>query len=383
MFDVRLLRRAILLGLLCYAGAWGYRIYLKKYYTWLPAYIVWALTPSEAAGGPTHIFLLCTDHYEPGRYYGHVERWVNEYPAFANQHRDANGRPVQHTWFYPIEQPIDRNVDGLKKLVTGGFGEVELHLHHGNDTMDSARQRFQTGIAWLQRWGFLKGIDGNTHFAFIHGVWALDNSEDHASACGVNRELQLLRELGCFADYTFPSINVAPQPAMVNSIYMATDDDRPKSYNHGVPLQLGVKPEGDLMIFEGPLLLAASAKAMHLFADVEDGNIHPVDPAGPKRVERWMRSRIHVKGRPNWQFIKVHGHGAEDNPNIDEWIGPHFGAALSYLERAYNDGSRYVLHYVTAREAYNLVRAAVDGKTGDPRQYYDYVIPMYQAGGRP
>jgi len=48
----------------------------------------------------------------------------------------------------------------------------------------------------------------------------------------------------------------------------------------------------------------------------------------------------------------------------------------------YNDASRYVLHYVTAREAYNLARAAVDGKTGDPRQYYDYLIPPYQADGR-
>jgi len=34
---------------------------------------------------------------------------------------------------------------------------------------------------------------------------------------------------------------------------------------------------------------------------------------------------------------------------------------------------------VTAREAYNLARAAADGKTGDPRQYYDYVIPRYEA----
>ena len=56
--------------------------------------------------------------------------------------------------------------------------------------------------------------------------------------------------------------------------------------------------------------------------------------------------------------------------------------ALTYLETTYNDGSRYVLHYVTAREAFNLARAAVDGKTGDPRQYYDYLIPRYAANGR-
>jgi len=41
-----------------------------------------------------------------------------------------------------------------------------------------------------------------------------------------------------------------------------------------------------------------------------------------------------------------------------------------------------VLHYVTAREAFNLARAAADGKQGDLRQYYDYLIPPYVADGR-
>jgi hypothetical protein len=36
---------------------------------------------------------------------------------------------------------------------------------------------------------------------------------------------------------------------------------------------------------------------------------------------------------------------------------------------------------VTAREAYNLIRAAADGKQGDPRQYFNYAIPPYQADG--
>jgi hypothetical protein len=382
MILVRLLRRALLLCLLLYIGAWGYRIYLKKYYYWLPAYISWIFSPGESAAGPTHLFFLSTDHYEPGPRYDHVQRWVAGYPELARRHHDAGGRPVQHTWFYPVEQPIDRNLDALKTLVTAGYGEVELHLHHGNDTMDSARRRFAAGIAWMQQWGFLKGTDGATHFAFIHGVWALDNGNNDPRICGVDRELQLLRELGCFADYTFPALMNPSQPAMVNTIYMAIDDDRPKSYNHGVPLSLGVKPVGDLLIFEGPLVIAPAMDPAHLFALVEEGNIHPTVPAGPKRVDYWMRSRIHVKGRPDWQFIKVHGHGAQDEDNVTEWLGPDFDAALSHLERTYNDGTRYVLHYITAREAYNLARAAADGKTGDPRQYYDYLIPPYEADGR-
>ena len=41
----------------------------------------------------------------------------------------------------------------------------------------------------------------------------------------------------------------------------------------------------------------------------------------------------------------------------------------------YNDGTRWKLHYVTAREMFNVARAAMDGKPGDPSAYFDYVIP--------
>jgi hypothetical protein len=225
MWSVRLLRRLALVGLLLYLGAWGYRIYLRKYIYWLPAYLVWALTPSETAR-PVHLFFLYADHFEPGERSDFMQRWLDEYPALARRHRDADGRMPQHTWFYPAEQPIARNMDALRTLAAGGYGEVELHLHHGPDTFETARQKFREGIAFFQRYGFLRSVDGATHFAFVHGVWALDNSKDDPQYCGVNRELTLLRELGCFADFTFPSLMNESQPAMVNSIYMATDDDR-------------------------------------------------------------------------------------------------------------------------------------------------------------
>jgi hypothetical protein len=371
----------ILLGVVLYLAAWAYRIYDRKYYVWLPGYVSWALEAKEPVQGPVHIFFVYVDHFEPGENYSLVERWLNEYPGLAVRHRDSSGRPLQHSWFYPAEQPIDRNMAALQKLVAAGYGETELHLHHGNDTQESARRRFEQSIAYFQRFGFLKTVDGATHFAFIHGNWGLDNSLG-SKFCGVNRELAMLRALGCFADYTFPSLWQVSQPPFVNSIYEATDDDRPKSYDHGVPLQQGVKAEGDLLIFEGPLVLAPVLNPLKLFFAVDDGEIHPAVPVGPKRVDWWVRSNIHVKRRPDWQFIKVHTHGAESGNDASETLGPRFDSALSHLEKAYNDGTRYTLHYVTAREAFNLARAAADGKRGDPRRYYDYLIPPYVAGGR-
>ena len=383
---VRLARRLLVLGLILYCAAWAYRIRNRKYYIWLPAYFSWLAEKKEAVGpGPVHVFFLFTDHFEPGQRFELTQQWVDQYPKIAERHHDSGGRPWQHTWFYPAEQPVDRNLIALRGLVRRGYGEVELHLHHGNDTNETGRQRFRQSVEYFQKFDFLKGTDGQTHFAFIHGNWSLDNSNGTAQ-CGVNRELTILREAGCFADFTFSSIWVNAQPPMVNNIYMATDDDGPKSYAHGVDLRVGSMPPGDLVIFQGPLLLLPDFELRHFYrllgASVENAEIHAAVPVTPKRIDAWVRADIHVKGRPDWVFVKVHGHGAGKPRDANEMLGPELDGALSYMERAYNDGKRYVLHYVTAREAYNLVRAAVDNKTGDPRQYYNYVIPPYLANRR-
>jgi hypothetical protein len=373
---VRLLKWAVSVFVILYIAALGYRIVSRKYYVWLPGYASWMTHQDKPAAGPVHIFFLYVDHFEPGENFTLVERWEKEYPVLAQRHRDADGRPVQHTWFYPAEQPIDRNMRALQTLVEEGYGETELHLHHSQDTEASARERFENAVTYFQKFGFLKGIDGRTHFAFIHGNWGLDNSLGERF-CGNSRELRMLKELGCFADYTFPSLWQASQPSWVNNIEEVTDDDRPKSYDHGAPVALGIQPAGDLVMVQGPLVLIPTWNPVKLFFLVEDGDVHPAVPLTPRRVNAWVHADIHVAGRPDWVFIKVHTHGASSVPDLEETLGPHFDQALTYMEKRYNDGAHYILHYVTAREAYNLIRAAVDGKRGDPRQYYDYAIPPY------
>jgi hypothetical protein len=381
---MRLVRRLVLVGLILYIGAFLFRVAYRKYYVWLPGYLSWATHQEHAKSGPVDVFFLFADHFEPGSNYGIMQQWLNGYPQIAGRHRDSNGRPWQHTWFYPAEQPIDQNLTALQQLVSTGYGEVELHLHHGNDNNETGRVRFQQSVAYLQKFNFLKTMDGATHFAFIHGNWGLDNSNGTA-LCGITRELSILHELGSFADYTFSSIWWDSQPPTINNIYMATDDDGPKSYARGVPVKAGRKPEGDLMIFQGPLLFLPSFNLSRApktqFLEVENAEIHAAVPVTPQRIDAWVRANIHVEGRPDWVFVKVHGHGAIPE-DANEILGPELDRGLQYLETAYNDGSRYVLHYVTAREAYNLVRAAADNRTGDPRQYYDYVIPPYLANRR-
>jgi hypothetical protein len=46
-------------------------------------------------------------------------------------------------------------------------------------------------------------------------------------------------------------------------------------------------------------------------------------------------------------------------------------AAYDYLQSKYNDGVDWKLHYVSAREMYNIAKAAEADLPGDPGQYRD------------
>jgi hypothetical protein len=364
----------LLVCVLAYVVAQAARFYVRKYHLFVADYVRWTLTPAPKARRPTHVFFLYADHFEAATDDSRTRRWAAEYEALASRHRDADGRHPQHTWFYPIEQPYDPHMERLQKLAAAGFGEVEIHLHHNFDTSEGLEQKIRDGIAYFERFGFAKTIDGQSRFAFVHGLSGLDNSNGPAW-CGVERELEVLKKLGCFADFTFPSIWESSQPPFVNTIYEAVDDDGPKSYRRRLPPDaLGT---GDLTIFQGPLLLVPSLNPMRMFLEVEDGNIHPAKPTTPRRVDLWVRGNIHLPARPDWIFVKVFGHAASSDEDQEETLGPNFDAALTHLERRYNDGTRYVLHYVTAREAYNLARAAAAGMQGEPSEYYDWIVKPY------
>ena len=44
-----------------------------------------------------------------------------------------------------------------------------------------------------------------------------------------------------------------------------------------------------------------------------------------------------------------------------------------YLGEKYNDGKEYMLHYVSAWEMYNVIKAAEAGETGDPSDFRNYL----------
>jgi len=90
-----------------------------------------------------------------------------------------------------------------------------------------------------------------------------------------------------------------------------------------------------------------------------------------KRLARWRSAQISVVGRPDWIFIKLYSHGFFDTDQ-PAMIGDDMQHFLEgALEEAERSGA-FKLHFTTAREAFNMVMAAVDGHSGEPGMYRDY-----------
>lgn len=319
-------------------------------------------------GTPVHLVLCIADHYEPewggappevAR--GRVERWVAEYPERFKQFRDSDGRPPQHTFFYPLEQYQPEHLDALAELCRRGFGEVEVHLHHHDDNAESLRQKLLAHKHLLaERHGLLsRHCDtGELAYGFIHGNWALDNSREDGCWCGVNNELDVLRETGCYADFTMPSAPDPTQTRKINSLYYACDDpQRPKSHDWGVDVGTQPAPSNALMLIQGPLLLNWRQRKRGLLPQIENGCIQGNQPPTIARLELWLKARLQVPTRPDWFFVKLHTHGAPE-VNQQVLLGDPMARFHQALARRVEEDENFHFHYVTAREMFNLVRAA-------------------------
>lgn len=350
----------------------------NRYITnWIWSYFKYELVRlfSKKSSSPTHIIFQFVDHYELAGKHPRLSEWMSKYPRLASRHSDADGSYPKHTWFYALDLMQEDELEQLKELVSAGFGEIELHLHHSHDTSESFQNKLRTGLKIFQKYGFMRpikeGIDGC--FAFIHGNWSLNNSRGD-QFCGVDNEIELLKQTGCYGDFTFPALYSAAQPNMINTIYYADFKKGASGYFKGRRATVGIKEtEKEFMIFEGPFTINWRDWHHKWHPTIEDGEVGISNTHGsPVRIDSWIRQGIHVKGRPEWVFVKAFCHGGQDHLQV---LGEETDKMFSYLEEKYNDGSKYILHYVTSREAYNMVKAAEDGKSGDPNQFRNYAIP--------
>jgi hypothetical protein len=355
---------------------------------WLPAYIGQRLTRS-APPRSAHLIVALADHFEPSivpsepRSFAHldeqrarVERWCREYPKAVERWRDSDGRPFRHTYFFPAEQYDKELLDRLADHCHQGWGEIEIHLHHGVDAPDTKEATRAALIEFRDRLaahGCLSLWDGlgAPRYAFVHGNWALANSSG-GRFCGVDDEMLLLSETGCYGDFTLPSAPAVAQTAKINALYecgLPLSTRAP--HRRGTPLQVGRGPRVFPLIMQGPLGVNFSRRIGRWpVPAIENAALTTVNPPSLNRLGLWRRAAITVQGRPDWIFIKLHCHGMDPRDEAAMVGAPLRQFLKDITERARRGGDP--VHFVTTREMVNIALAACAGRSGNPGDYRDY-----------
>src|SRR5260370_1001924 len=138
--------------------------------------------------------------------------------------------------------------------------------------------------------------------------------------------------LGCYADFTLPTAPRHPaQTAKINSLYeCALPLEKRAPHRRGVDLGVGQVPRLLPLVIQGPLLTAVKRSFAMRRLVIENGAITAPNPMSLERLSGWKQAHVHVHGRPEWLFIKLHCHGM-DPTQKDAVMGVAFQRFLEGL----------------------------------------------------
>jgi hypothetical protein len=356
---------------------------------WVPGY-AWQRLVRHRRANQTHLIFALADHFEPAIVpedgaarapYAEQERrlewWCREYPRAFRRWRDAEGRPFVHTYFYPAEQYDSALIARLAEHCSNGWGEIEIHLHHGIEGPDSAANTKRLLIEFSDRLARTHGClsyggrSAQPRYSFVHGNFALANSAD-GRWCGVDSEMQILSDTGCYADLTLPTGAFhAAQTSKINSIYECALPLMERSaHRKGKDLVRGRAPQVFPLIVQGPLMLDFTSDHGLRRWRIENAALTGSNPPSMHRLGLWKRAGICVAGRPDWLFIKLHCHGM-DPTHREATLGAGIQKFVSELVEG-AELRNEILHFVSAREMVNIILAACEGKEGNPGEYRDF-----------
>ncbi len=340
------------------------------------------------SAAPKHIIITVADHFEPSWSRNGLldidNQWrrLDEYHELARKTGeatiDADGTKFRHTNFFPAEQYDKKLLEQMAAMQAEGLGEVEVHLHHGIEKPDTAENLRKTLLEFrdclAEEHQCLSRFEGESapRYAFVHGNLALANSCG-GKFCGVDEEMQILQETGCYADFTLPSAPDETQVPMINKIYecgLPLTEKMPHRTGKRVAA-FGNQPQLPL-IFTGPLIFNWTRRIKGVpVPRLDDGALTSNQAMDLQRFDRWIGADITVENRPEWVFVKLYCHGFFDYDQ-SACIGEE---AIRFFNEAMERGEKtnaYKIHFASAREAFNIVAAAVDGKSGSPNEFRNY-----------
>lgn len=335
-----------------------------------------------------HVIITVANHFEPAWSPTGVLDPKSQLRRLAEYHQraraigesvtDVDGTNFRHTNFYPAEQYHPEILNRMAEMQSEDLGEVEVHLHHGverPDTEENLRNslvEFRDTLAEKHR--CLSRMDGvgKPMYAFVHGNLALANSSGGRN-CGVDSEMAILNETGCYADMTLPSAPEQSQVALINQIYECA-----KPQTEAIPHREGRRVgTGDALhllplIFTGPLVFNWTRRVKGLpVPRIDDGALTANQSLDLARFNRWMSANITVAGKSDWVFVKLYCHGFFDHDQsacIGEDAKNFFGDLVEHGAKT----GKFDIHFASAREMFNIASAAVDGKRGRPGEYREY-----------
>src|SRR6266568_859013 len=100
---------------------------LRNSFNWLPGYLLNTEISSRKTK-PAHVFFAICDHFEP--YFGNVDaatarkrisKWLDHYPRISEKVRDADGKWLRYSFFYPEEEYTAPDMAMLTELCRGGY----------------------------------------------------------------------------------------------------------------------------------------------------------------------------------------------------------------------------------------------------------------------
>lgn len=341
----------------------------RQLQTWLVPYLKDRLQRRAQPTKVKRAWVAITDHYEPlgqgasvQEGLRRVSRWRDAWPRIADDvPRDAAGQRAQYSFFYPQEEYREDVVEGIAEIARLGVGDVEVHIHHDNERRETFIRKVSEFCSRLtNNHGLLRQVNGQTVFGFIHGNWALDNSRPDGKWCGLNGEIALLRDLGCYADFTMPSLPSATQGRILNQIYWCTNnpDCSPKSFDRGIQATAGGGKQGDLLMITGPFGVRLRNG---LIPRLETGEIAGYDMPTPSRARQWFDLAPTI-GED--LFIKLYSHGAADR-NLEPMLqGGLHNLYNSVAEEAQRRGIE--IHWATAWQMYQAAAGLFSPDVNQP-----------------
>ena len=187
----------------------------------------WALgssAPSARGRRPTppapSTYVCVSDHFEPrwrrpsldeGR--RRVGRWVEEYPKLARRHADSFGRSPVRTLFFPWREYRPEHLDAIASVARDGLFDVQSTSTTKTTPPTTSAARSPTSPARSTRAtdSWARPVADRADHLGLHPR-QLGARQPHPDGifCGVDDELSVLVEAGCYADLTLPCV---PSPA--------------------------------------------------------------------------------------------------------------------------------------------------------------------------